>query len=295
MRPTCKSYFSGAGGLDRGLIDSGVDVIQSLDIDKASCDSLRANYGHQVLEKDIRDLTVLDQPDSDVIALTYPCTKYSAIADIHGTRTGDELFLHGFRHVVLSRPEAFVLENVPGMKKFKVVMECFQKIPDYYVTTLCPVAASNWLPQKRDRLIMIGTRQRHFITPPSPNLRPKLRDILERAPQVTIPDYVYKRLNGAYRDRPIVSDPDTDIAPTCVAHYSKDVSTRLVKDRAFKHGVRPYSVREYARLQGFPDDHKFSGSQAEQYKQIGNAVAVPVGRWIGQELTKYFNTLREAA
>ena len=292
MRITCKSYFSGAGGLDRGLIDADIDVIQSLDIDKTSCDTLRANYSHQVLEKDIREITVTDQPHSHVIALTYPCTKYSAIADIHGTRTGDELFLHGFRHVVLSRPEAFVLENVPGMRKFKVVMECFQKIPDYYVTTLCPVGADNWLPQKRDRLIMIGTRRRHFISPPQINLRrPKLSDLLERDPQVHIPDYVYKRFHGEYRDRPIISNPDdaAALAPTCVAHYSKDVSTRLVMDARFAQGIRPYSVREYARLQGFPDDHVFAGSQAEQYKQIGNAVAVPVGRWIGQVLNEYFN------
>ena len=81
-----------------------------------------------------------------------------------------------------------------------------------------------------------------------------LRDILEDDPQIEIPDYVASRLNGAYRDRPIISDPERDeLAPTCVAHYAKDLSTRLVRDGRFPHGVRPYTVREYGRLQGVPD------------------------------------------
>jgi DNA (cytosine-5)-methyltransferase 1 len=65
-----------------------------------------------------------------------------------------------------------------------------------------------------------------------------------------------KRINGKYRDLPIIVDPDVSnvLAPTCVAHYSKDLSTRLVKDKNSKYGVRPFSIREYARLQGFPDD-----------------------------------------
>lgn len=292
MSPTVKSYFSGAGGLDLGLIQAGCEVIQSLEYDPACCETLRLNFSGEVVSKDIRNVTVLDQPDSDVIALTFPCTKYSTIADIHGTRTGDELFLHAFRHIALERPDAFVVENVPGMRKFKVVMECFTKLPDYYVNVFCPLDAANWLPQKRSRLILIGTRKPFSITAPAPSVyRTRLRDIIERDVDIHIPDYVVSRIKGKYRDRPIVSDPDNthELAPTCVAHYHKDLSTRLVKDKTFPLGVRPYTVREYARLQGFPDSFRFAGGDREAYKQIGNAVAVPVGRWIGQQLIRYFN------
>lgn len=292
MRPTVKSYFSGAGGLDLGLIEGGCDIIQSLEYDPACCETLRQCVSHNVISKDIRDVTVLDQMASDVIAVTFPCTKYSAIADIHGTRTGDDLFLHAFRHIALERPDAFVVENVPGMRKFKVVMECFTKLPDYYVNVFCPLDASNWLPQKRKRLILIGTRKPFSISAPAPSVyRTKLRDIIERDVEIAIPDYVIRRIQGKYRDRPIVSDPDNthELAPTCVAHYHKDLSTRLVKDRSFPLGVRPYTVREYARLQGFPDWFQFAGGNAQAYKQIGNAVAVPVGRWIGEQLKRYFN------
>src|SRR5260370_20949573 len=96
-----------------------------------------------------------------VMVATYPCTKYSPIADIHGVRTGDDLFLHFFRHVAIRRPELYVVENVPGMKKFPVVMEAMTKLPDYYVHVACPVNSSLRRPQKRDRLPVIAN-QRHF-------------------------------------------------------------------------------------------------------------------------------------
>ena len=80
-----------------------------------------------------------------------------------------------------------------------------------------------------------------------------------------------------------------DIAPTCVAHYSKDRSTRLVKDARHPLGVRPYSVREYARLQGVPDSFAFEGTEFDAYRMIGNGVSVPVGEWVAGEVRRYFS------
>jgi DNA (cytosine-5)-methyltransferase 1 len=120
------------------------------------------------------------------------------------------------------------------MKKFKVVMEAMTKLPDYYVNVFCPVDASNWLPQKRKRLILIGTTKQFSISSPNQlDKRSSVKDILEKNPEVEMPDYVIKRINGKYRDLPIIVDPDIPnaLAPTCVAHYSKDLSTRLVKDK----------------------------------------------------------------
>jgi DNA (cytosine-5)-methyltransferase 1 len=181
------------------------------------------------------------------------------------------------------------MENVPGMRKFPVVMEAMTRLPDYYTTTFCPIKSSTWLPQRRDRLIIIGSRKPFMWREPKCARRLTLHEILEDDPQPEIPGYVAKRLNGAYRDRPIISDPDKgDIAPTCVAHYAKDLSTRLVADRRFLGGARPYTVREYARLQGVPDDFIFAGSARDAYRQIGNGVSVPVGEWLGREIVRYF-------
>ncbi len=293
-KPTAKGYFSGCGGMEIGLMQAGVNMIQSLDLDIEAISCMRTNthyFSHSVLNADIKDKTVLEQPPTDIIVGTYPCTKYSPIADIHGTRTGDDLFLHFFRHIAIEKPEMYIVENVPGMKKFKVVMEAMTKLPDYYVNVFCPVDAANWLPQRRKRLILIGTRKMFSITAPVQiKNRPRLKDILEKNPDVEIPEYVISRIKGKYRDLPIVIDPDKidAIAPTCVAHYHKDLSTRLIKDKSCKYGVRPYSIREYARLQGFPDDFHFECKRSS-YKLIGNAVPVHMGKWIGKQAMRYFN------
>jgi len=292
--PTAKGYFSGCGGLEIGVMQAGVNVIQSLDLDPDATACMKKNrhyFSHDVLTIDIKNKTVLEQPVSDIILGTYPCTKYSAIADIHSTRTGDDLFLHFFRHIALARPEMYVVENVPGMKKFKVVMEAMTKLPDYYVHVFCPVDALNWLPQSRKRLILIGTRKPFNIEEPKPvSNRPKLKEILEDNPNVETPEYIFNRLNGKYRDKPIIIDPENPdaVAPTCLAHYSKDLGTRLVKDKKSKYGIRPFSIREYARLQGFPDDYHFDNKRYS-YKLIGNAVPVHMGKWIGMQAMKYFN------
>jgi DNA (cytosine-5)-methyltransferase 1 len=53
-------------------------------------------------------------------------------------------------------------------------------------------------------------------------------------------------------------------------------------------GARPYTVREYARLQGVPDAFTFAGSDNDAYRMIGNGVSVPVGKWIASEIVRYF-------
>jgi len=283
------SYFSGAGLMDIGLQSGGLTLQQSFEIDLLCCETMRQNFSHEVVQCDITRKLVESEKQCHVMVATYPCTKYSPIGDIHGVRTGDDLFLHFFRHVAIRRPELYVVENVPGMKKFPVVMEAMTKLPDYYVHVACPVKSSIWLPQKRDRLIIIGSRRAFLWREPTAKRAVRLAEILEPEPQPHIPDYVSRRLAGAYRDRPIVSDAERgDIAPTCVAHYAKDVSTRLVADKRFPQGARPYTVREYARLQGIPDSFSFFGSDNDAYRMIGNGVSVPVGEWIGSEIVRYF-------
>ncbi|VAW64413.1 hypothetical protein MNBD_GAMMA08-573 [hydrothermal vent metagenome] len=287
---TINTYFSGAGLMDIGLMESGVNINQSFELDSAACKTYSYNLGHHMKQCDISQELVLDQDNCDAMFFTYPCTKYSSIANIHNTRKGDDLFLHSLRHLILRKPEMFVVENVPGMKAFPVVMEAMTKLPDYYIKTFCPIKSEHWLPQRRDRLIIIGTRKPFSIRPPINTRKVSLKSLLEADPNVTLPKAIKVRMEGGYRDLPIISDPDKgDIAPTCVAHYAKDKSTRLVRDHRFPLGVRPYSIREWARLQGVPDWFVFPVTNTEAYKQIGNGVSVPVGHWLGQEANRYFN------
>ena len=270
-------------------MDGGLTINQSFEIDQVCCKVQRKNLGHEVIQTDIANKLVANEDRARVMAFTYPCTKYSAIADIHGTRTGDELFLHAFRHMAIQQPDVYVVENVPGMRKFPVVMEAMTALPDYYVTTFCPIRSDWWLPQTRNRLIIIGSRKRFNWRPPEATKQQSLADVLEKDPRVTLPKAIAARMNGEYRDLPIISDPARgDIAPTCVAHYAKDKSTRLVADKRFPMGVRPYSVREFARLQGIPDWYQFECSDTDAYRMIGNGVSWPVGRWFATEAKRYF-------
>jgi DNA (cytosine-5)-methyltransferase 1 len=293
MMFTVNSYFSGGGLLDIGLIEAGIQIENSYEIDSTCCRVQADNLGDHVHQSDISEKLV--QGDNcDAMVFTYPCTKYSAISDIHGTRTGDELFLHALRHQALARPELYAVENVPGMRAFPVVMEAMTRMPDYYVQVFCPVEASTWLPQRRARLIIIGSKRRFNWRPPETGRRISLLEILEEDPKVTLPKAIKHRMGGKYRDLPIISDPSRgDIAPTCVAHYAKDKSTRLVVDKRFPLGVRPYSVREWARLQGVPDWYQFNCSDTDAYRMIGNGVAVPVGEWLGREMNRYFGVDRK--
>lgn len=211
---TAKSYFSGAGGMDLGLLNAGIDLVESFEIDKKAYETMKLNFDHKINECDITKIKVLDQVEADVYVGTFPCTRYSSVADISGTRTGDDLFLHFFRHVALAQPEMYIVENVPGMRKFQVVMECLTKLPNYYVRVECPVNANWWLPQERKRLIVIGSKK-SFENLEYPMFETKMvvGDILEDDPFVHIPDYVQSRIDGKYRDKPIITKRD-GIAPT---------------------------------------------------------------------------------
>lgn len=275
---------------DIGFNLAGIELEESFEIDAVCCKVQRENFSHKVTKVDLKQKLVASDMETDVMIFTYPCTKYSTISDIHGTRTGDELFLHAFRHMAIAQPEVFVIENVPGMRAFPIVMEAMTKLPGYYVTTFCPIKSETWLPQRRDRLIIIGSKKVFLWREPSKGIPVKLRDIIEKDPFVTLPKAVINRMKGMYRDMPIISDPDKgDIAPTAVAHYAKDKSTRLLVDRKYPMGVRPYSVREFARLQGVPDSFSFNCSDTDAYRMIGNGVSVPVGLWAGLELRRYFS------
>lgn len=225
--PTANGYFTGGGGFEIGMMQSGIRVQQSLDLDRDAIECMQLNqkyFGHRIRHRNIMDITVNEQDRADIAIGTYPCTKYSTIADIHHTRTGDDLFLHFFRHIVIGDYEMFVVENVPGMLKFPVVMEAMTQLPNYYVTVVCPVSAHYWLPQKRDRLIIIGTKKPFNVPQPKEAiLKPSIKNILDANPVYEMPDYVVSRIKGSYRDLPIIVDPEDSnaLAPTCVAHYAK--------------------------------------------------------------------------
>lgn len=290
---TINSYFSGAGLGDLGLIKAGLHINQAFELDKSAVKTYRRNIGDHVKHCDLTEELVLEQDSCHGMIFTYPCTRYSRIGDISDTRTGDDLFLHALRHLAIAKPEFYMVENVVGMKEFPIVMEAMTRLSDYYINVFSPVKTQVWLPQIRDRLFIFGTRRPFSVRPPENTTKVTLASILEKEPEITYPISIRNRLLGKYRDKPIISDPSkNDNAPTCIAHYSKDKSTRLVVDKRYPFGVRPYSVREWARLQGVPDSFHFPVSPTEAYKQIGNGVPIPAAEWGAREMIRYMKLAR---
>lgn len=138
---TINSYFCGAGLMDSGLTQAGIVINQAFELDSDACKTYRANFGEHIKQCDISDELVLEQDSCDGMVFTSPCTKYSTIGDIHGVRTSNDLFLHALRHLAIARPEFYVVENVPGMRAFPVVMEAMtKKMPDYYIFVVAPLS-----------------------------------------------------------------------------------------------------------------------------------------------------------
>ena len=169
-------------------------------------------------------------------------------------------------------------------------MEALTELPRYYVNVFCPINSLIWLPQSRPRLILIGTKHKFNITMPQPSTRLLFSDIVSEWDGEPNPAYVKARHEGKYRDGSILLDPDDPrtYARTLMANYGKD-KRQLVKDDLTPDGYRPLTILEYQRLMGFPDNYKFAGSKTDCYKQIGNAVCVPLAQWLGYEAQKYFN------
>lgn len=288
---TVKSICSGAGGLEIGLEQAGLQVVESFEFWDKACDTLVNNGDHAVYKCDISRLMLNGQQKTDVIAATFPCTHFSTA----GLKDGDELYLEAYRMILCLSPEVFIIENVPNMAKFEIVMEAFEKMPGYHVHTDFLNASDYGAPQNRKRLIITGTKSpfewKHQKV--SDDKKHYLRDILESNVDLPLSKGIVNRLNGVNKGQwpAHIYDPEKkDFGPTCLAHYGKDQGEQLTIDPGTKK-IRPFTIREYARLQGFPDDYTFSGGKAASFTQIGNAVSPYMAKAIGDEIVRYFQEL----
>lgn len=284
--------FAGCGGSACGMENAGWQGAFAVEIDRDRCQTLRTNFPTMnVYEGPIQEMTLSCWPkDIPVHFYTFPCQQYSLAANVHGHWRGDSLYLEALREAVLLWPEVIVIENVLGMLKFPRVMELWRNLAHYH-TTEFEVRGEAFTLQKKSRLFLILHRQayqfRHIETYAQPEHKP-LQGYLDQQSDVQVAPYILKRLEGAYRDRPIVYEPSQREPVNLFCNYKRDRSNFLVRDGS---GVRPFSVREVARLHGFAEDFQFRGSLNSQYGQIIDSVMVPVARAIGEALSDYFSAI----
>jgi DNA (cytosine-5)-methyltransferase 1 len=325
--------FAGAGGLAVGMEMAGLKCVALNEIDKWACQTLRKNRPQwKVLEGDIKSFNFSEYHNKvDVVTGGFPCQAFSyagkklGLADARGT-----LFYEFARVVQQVNPLICIGENVRGLlsheggKTLNGMISILDEI-GYNVVPVDILKAVNYkVPQKRERLILVGIRKDINIKYEYPKPDKKiytLKDALKKGelfnsnvPKSTGAKYPKSKIDvldlvppkGYWRDLPIriqkkfmggsfyLGGGKTGMArrigwdEPCLTLTCSPAQKQT--ERCHPDETRPFTVREYARIQTFPDDWNFQGSMAQQYKQIGNAVPVNLGREVGYSIVKFLNS-----
>lgn len=292
--------FAGVGGFRIAFDRAGAKCVFTSEFDRHAARTYEANHGDKP-HGDITKITNEEIPPHDILVGGFPCQAFS-MAGI-GTRNALGRPFHGFedktrgtlffeiaRILKHHRPKAFVLENVKnllhhdGGRTFGTIWATLTQELGYTVEYKVYDAA-RVVPQRRRRVFIVGFREPiRFEWPIIPDLKPKLRDILEEDPpaKCTLRDSMWtwlqrhKAKHHARGNKGLgfkMANLD-GIASTLSARYGFDGAEILIPQEG--KNPRMLSVLEAARLMGFPEDFKFPCHHFQSYKQMGNSVVVPV-------------------
>jgi DNA (cytosine-5)-methyltransferase 1 len=324
--------FAGAGGLAVGMEKAGLKCVALNEIDKFACQTLRKNRPNwNVLEGDIKDFSFSQYFNKvDVVTGGFPCQAFSyagkklGLADARGT-----LFYEFARVVKEVNPPICIGENVRGLlshdngNTLRGMISILDEI-GYDVVPIQVLKAINYkVPQKRERLILVGIRKDISVKYEYPKPYKKIYNLKDALKKGDLYDCNVPKSNGAkypkskievldlvpqkgyWRDLPIEIQKEFMGGSFYLGGGKTGIARRIGWDepcltltcspaqkqteRCHPDETRPFTVREYARIQTFPDDWEFSGSLAQQYKQIGNAVPVNLGREVGYSIVKFLN------
>ncbi len=273
---------------------------------------------------DITKISADEVPEFDICLAGFPCQAFSMAGSHMGFNDNFKGMTRGtlFREVVRiceqHKPKVIFCENVKGLvhhdkgRTFKVIKGAFEEIG---YTLFCKILNSKdfGVPQNRERIYMVAFRNdlgiNDFHFPEGSHKNVCIRDILEEAP--IDPKYylsdVYVETLKKHRARHeaaghgfgyVIRDLD-DIAGTIVCggmgregnliidHREHSmIPTTHIKGEINKEDIRKMTPREWARLQGFPDDFKIELADTHMYKQFGNSVTVNVIEAIAKEIKK---------
>jgi len=282
------SLFCGAGGMDLGFKKAGHEIVWANDNDPDSCASYEKYFNHKPVCKDIEKIPSSEIPDGDVVIGGFPCQGFSVANPYrHVEDKRNKLYLELLRVIKDKKPKYFVAENVPGLLSIgkgeiiKMIMKDFKEA-GYKAQYKVLNAADFGVPQKRMRVIILGTREdvEPRIFHPKPTHEDKwktVRDAISDLPKNEDPNIPNHhgtkhrvKVNGFIGNRATKWDSPS---PTIVGRGGGTGGPVIIPHPNLH---RRMTVRETARLQSFPDDFPFLGSISSQYRQIGNAVPWPL-------------------
>lgn len=319
------SLFSGAGGLDLGFHKAGFMTIAANEWDKKIIPTFRANFPQvNMIEGDIRNVFSVEFPlNVDGIIGGPPCQSWSEAGSLRGIKDArGQLFYEYIRVLRDIKPAFFVAENVSGMlaARHSEAVDGFIKMFDeggYNVYMQMLNAKDFNVAEDRLRVFYVGFRKDlgitkfNFPTPLSESIT--LKDCIWDLKDNAIPAKEKNKTNGdkclvpnheyyvgsfssMYMSRNRVKSWD-DVAFTvqasgrqCQLHPQAPKMVKISKDvHTFVNGqealYRRMSVREVARVQGFPDDFKFIYEDVDYgYKMVGNAVPVNLAYYLAMQI-----------
>lgn len=313
--------FSGAGGFLRGFINQGFNPVYSVENWEPAIKTHIKNYPNvKLLSEDIRSLTkkrLKEETNGTPVNLVIggpPCQGFSTIGNRNPDDERNNLILEFLRVVDTLKPDYFIMENVRGLVSSKngyyrdILLERFKEIG--YSDVKCEVicAADYGVPQKRYRVIFIGSRDNEDVQFPEKThskdsyetIRNHIMDLVGQ--ENILANHIPSNHNPIVKERISYILEGGGIHPGIPArllkgsrsdfkdnklknfshvykrlHRDKPATTMVPGHNAFPlHPTenRSLTVREAARIQTFPDDVVFEGSRQEQCIQVGNAVPV---------------------
>lgn len=302
------SLFSGAGGLDCGLIQAGHKILWANDIDKDAVATYKENIGNHIVCADIKDISTNDIPNADVVVGGFPCQGFS-MANMQRTVDDKRNLLYRFFYNVIKtkQPKYFIAENVRGILSLGKGAVIEKIVKDFenagYIVNVNKINMADYgVPQNRIRVIITGKRKdldenHNFIMPKATydkngkNGLKKWKSIKEELDRFPDPDTPNDTINHTYSKYRVVvrdftghrmTDPDKP-CPTILARGNGGGGVVAIPHY---NGKRRLTIRESAAIQTFPDNFHFIGAQNSCYRQVGNAVPCLFGKLLGIELKR---------
>ena len=301
------SLFCGCGGTDVGLLGgfdflgdnyakNPMEIVYANDIEESACRIFEENFGVIPDRRDIRTVPASEIPEIDVLTGGFPCQSFSIVAQ-NPKRLGykDErgmLFFEMCRILREKHPKCFIAENVKGLlsankgEAFPLIISEFEK-SGYQVTHKLINAAAFGVPQKRERVIIVGIRNDLGFKYEFPE------DVLMEDDYAVLGDVVENQVDEKYffsekavqgmraAKRDMNKGRAQDLNKPCntVGSHLAKVSLNSTDPVLLDGGrYRRFTPREVARIQSFPESFKLIGVEGTQYRALGNAIP-PVMFW----------------
>ena len=309
------SLFSGCGGSDLGLLggfsflkkrykELPTEVASAVDIDRKAVQTYNFNFKHHADVGCVKDFPTEKYNNIDIVVGGFPCQSFSTVNPSKDPFDERGQWYKEMGSVVKElKPKFFIAENVRGMmvlKKGTIFARILQEFEQhgYVLSHKLLNAADFGVPQKRQRVFIIGVRndlgfkfefpREPFSENPQQGQNPW--EPLKKVIDSLIPSdekYYFSRraVEGMKKaknnmKRGLWQDLNKPCL-TVTSHLAKvSLNSRdpvLLVDEE-KELYRRFTPREAARIQSFPDDFEFIGSDADAYRQIGNAIP-PVLMW----------------